>query len=212
MLTIFGRDYSSNVQLVMWAVGELGRKHRRLDYGHVFGGTDTPEYRAMNPMGLVPVIQDGDVTMFESAAILRYLASRYGDDTLWPNDRDLRARLDVWAEWGKNTWAQAVNRLFHASVVAPPAKRDAAAIGAATTEVNRLAAMLDKRLGAGPWLAGADFTFADIAVGHILHRFYQLPFEHAATPALDAFYARLQERPAYREHAMKSFEPLRGHD
>jgi glutathione S-transferase len=212
MLTIYGRDYSSNVQLVMWAVGELGRKYQRLDYGHVFGGTDTPEYRAMNPMGLVPVLQDGDVTMFESAAILRYLASRYGDAVFWPGDRDLRARLDVWAEWGKNTFATAVNRLFHACIVTPPSKRDPAGIASAAAEVRRLAPMLDKRLAAGPWLAGDDFTFADIAVGYILHRYYLLPFERPETPSLDAYSARLQQRPAYREHAMKGFDQMRGRD
>jgi glutathione S-transferase len=212
MLTIYGRDYSSNVQLVMWAVGELGRKHERLDYGHVFGGTATPEYRAMNPMGLVPVMQDGDVTMFESAAILRYLASRYGDATFWPEDHDVRARLDVWAEWGKNTFAVAVNRLFHALIVTPPSRQDAGTIASATAEVSRLAPMLDKRLGAGPYLAGDDFTFADIAVGYILQRYYDLPIAHPATPALDAYRARLLQRPAYRAHATRSFEPMRGRD
>ncbi len=87
MLTIYGRATSSNVQLVMWAVGELGLAHERLDYGHVHGGIDTPEFRAMNPRGLVPVLRDGDLVVWESCAILRYLAARYGDGgAFWPAD------------------------------------------------------------------------------------------------------------------------------
>ena len=78
MLVIHGRATSSNVQAVMWAVGEIGIEHRRLDVGGAFGGNQSSEFLEMNPMGRVPVIQDGDVTMFESQAILRYLAARHG--------------------------------------------------------------------------------------------------------------------------------------
>ena len=81
MLTIYGRATSSNVQVVMWLGGGLGLSHERLDKGHVHGGLDDPEYRRINPHGLVPALKDGDVEMFESSAILRYLASKYGADT-----------------------------------------------------------------------------------------------------------------------------------
>ena len=79
MITILGRRTSINVQAVIWLLNEMGLTHAREDYGIGFGGTDTPAYRAMNPMGLVPVLKDGDLTMFESQAILRYLAAEYGD-------------------------------------------------------------------------------------------------------------------------------------
>ena len=79
MATIYGRATSSNVQAVMWGAAELGLAPERLDYGHVFGGTDTPEFRAMSPHGLVPVLKDGDLVVWESCAILRYLAAAYGD-------------------------------------------------------------------------------------------------------------------------------------
>jgi glutathione S-transferase len=212
MLTIYGRDYSSNVQLAMWAVGELGLEHERLNYGHVFGGNDTAEFLAMNPMGLVPVLRDGDVVMFESAAILRYLAARYGSGTLWPENPSVRGPLDTWAEWGKNTFAAAVNEVFWRAIRTPPSKRDKAAITSAVSAAGRLAAMLDARLGAGPWLAGETFSFADIAVGHILHRYHVMEQDWPDLPAFAAYYARLQTRPAYREHAMKSIEALRGRD
>lgn len=212
MITIYGRATSVNVQLVMWAVAELGLVHERLDVGGAFGGTGTAEYGAMNPMRLVPVLKDGDLTVFESAAILRYLGAAYGSEVFWPRDAKARARLDQWAEWGKGTFAAAMSPLFMGLVRTPPSKQNPAALAPAGVEVGRLARMLDARIGAGPWIGGEGFSFADIAAGHYLYRYYTLPFERAATPALDAYYARLQERPAYRAHAMVSYDSLRAKD
>ena len=102
MLTIYGRATSSNVQAVMWLVAELGLTHKRIDKGHVYGGLDDPEYRAINPHGVVPALEDGDVKMFESAAINRYLAAEYGRGTaFWRESPRERALIDAWAEWAK---------------------------------------------------------------------------------------------------------------
>ena len=106
MITIWGRNTSSNVQVVMWAVAELGLEHERIDWGGAFGGNDDPEYRAMNPNGVVPTIRDGELVMWESPAILRYLGARYGDEGFWPADPAERARLDMWAEWVKTSFCQ----------------------------------------------------------------------------------------------------------
>lgn len=210
MITVYGRATSSNVQIVMWAIGELGLEYERHDIGHVYGGTDTPEYRAMNPNGLVPVISDGGRVMWESSAILRYLAAKYGDAAFWPADPARRGPLDMWAEWMKTTFVPAFNLgVFWPMVRTPKAKRNEAAIAAAVEKVKPLARMLDQRIGDGPWLAGRDFTFADILTGHSLFRYYALPMERAETPSLDAYYARLRERPAFVEHSMVSFDPLR---
>ena len=117
MITIYGRATSSNVQLAMWTIGEIGLDHERLDYGHAYGGTDTPEYRAMHPLGRVPVMREtqqgrNDLVMFESGAIARYLCGRYGADPFWPADPQARAELDVWCELVKATiapmWAQPI--------------------------------------------------------------------------------------------------------
>lgn len=209
MITIHGRTTSSNVQLVMWAVGELGLPHERLDVGGAFGGTKTPEYLAMNPNALVPVLQDGELTLFESAAILRYLGARYGNEPFWPRDAGKRAALDQWAEWSKTTFTPVMIRLFVQLVRTREADRDPAAIKSATEELARLAAMADSRIGDGPFLAGQDLTFADIAFGHLLYRYYTLAFERAATPHLDAYYKRLSGRPAFATHVMVSYESLR---
>lgn len=212
MITIYGRATSVNVQLVMWAVGELGLAHERLDVGGAFGGTGTAEFGAMNPMRLVPVLQDGDLTLFESAAILRYLGAAYGSEVFWPRDAKARAALDQWAEWGKLTFAGAAAPVFMGLVRVPPSKQNPAALAPAVTELGRLARILDARIGAGPWLGGEGFSFADVAVGHYLHRYNTLPFDRPETPALDAYYARLQQRQAYRDHAMVSYDSLRAKD
>ncbi len=210
MLTVYGRTTSGNVQPVMWCIAELELAAERIDIGHVYGGNDTPEYLAMNPNGLVPVLRDGDMTIWESAAIVRYLAARYGDAAFWPADPAHRARLDMWAEWIKTTFAPALLRgLFYPLVRTSARDRapDAAQTGAAG--IAPLAGMLDARIGAGPWLDGGAMTWADIMVGHLLFRYYTLPFDRAETPHLDAYYGRLCERPAFREHVMVSYEPLR---
>lgn len=209
MITIHGRATSSNVQLVMWTIGELGLPFRRLDVGGSFGGTKTPEYLAMNPNGLVPCIEDGDVTLFESAAILRYLGARHGGEPFWPQDAGKRAILDQWAEWGRSTFTPVMGQLFGQVVRTREAERDAALIGRLEAQLQQVAAIADQRIGAGPFLAGAEFTFADIPFAHLLYRYYTMPVKRAATPHLDAHYERLQKHPAFAEHVMVSWESLR---
>jgi glutathione S-transferase len=209
MITVHGRATSSNVQIVMWAIGELALPHRRLDVGGAFGGTDTPEYLAANPNGLVPAIQDGDVTLFESAAILRYLGAKYADEPFWPKDASKRARLDQWADWGRSTFTPPMGQIFGQLVRTRQSERNAATVASLEAQLRRIAGIADQRIGKGPWLAGADFTFADIPFGHQLHRYFTMAFDRAETPNLVAYYERLKGRPAFVEHAMVSYEPLR---
>ncbi len=210
MITVYGRATSSNVQIVMWTLAELGVPHERLDYGHVHGGTDTEDYRAMNPMGLVPALRDGDVVMFESAAIHRYLCARYGRAPFWPDDPALRGPLDSWAEWVKTAFMPALlNGLFYPLVRRDPALLTPEIVAQGEAAIAPLATMLDARLGQGPWLAGGDFTFADILTGHGLYRYFTLPFARPDLPNLAAYYARLCQRPAYARHVQISYEPLR---
>lgn len=209
MITIYGRATSSNVQLAMWAIGELGLEHERLDYGHKYGGTDTPEYLAMHPLGRVPVMKDGDLVMFESGAIARYLCEKHGTAPFWPETLEDRARLDVWCELVKATiapmWAQPI--FWSLLKFAPGEGGDT--VQAAAEAIKPHMQALDARIGTGPWLAGDDFTFADLWTGHLLYRYNELVFDKADTPNLDAYYARLTQRPAFAEHVMVSFEPLR---
>lgn len=208
-LRVWGRATSVNVQAVTWCAAELGLAVERLDVGHVHGGNDTPEFLGMNPMGKVPVLRDGEVVMFESAAIVRYLAARYGDAGFWP-EAARRGPLDTWAEWVKTALAPAfLFGVFYPLVRRDPALLTPDVLRSGEQEMAVLAGMLARRIGAGPWIGGETFCWADIMAGHLLYRYFDLPFARADLPELEAYYARLCTRPAYRDHVMVSYETLR---
>lgn len=211
MITVWGRATSANVQIVMWALAEIGLECERIDAGGRFGGLDTPEFRAMNPNGLVPVLRDDDIHLWESAAIVRYLGARYGDEAFWPTDPLKRATLDKWAEWIKTTFGPALlTDIFWPLIRTRESERDPARIKAAEERMKPLAKMLDERLADGaPYLGGEQPCFADIIVGTPLYRYFTLPFDRAETPHLEAYYRRLTGRPAYAQHVMVSYEELR---
>lgn len=209
MLTIWGRTDSSNVQAVLWAATELGLPYERLDAGQRFGVTDTPAFIAMNPNRTVPVVKDGDsMPLWESGAILRYLASRYAPDSFWPADPLARADVDRWAEWAKlNLAIPFGEKIFVPSVVRPSG--DAEAIARALEALTPRLRIADERLSSRNWMMGAAFTLADIALGSMLYRYFTLALPRPELPALQAYYARLCARPAYAAHVMVSYDALR---
>ena len=196
MLKIWGRANSANDKKVLWAAEELGLAYERVDAGGVFGGLDTPDYRAMNPMGLVPVLQDGDLTLFESNVIVRYLAARHGDGRLWIADPAARAKAEMWMDWN-HTVGFVMRDAIYGLLRTPPEKRDAAAIERSVTETARLVAMADAALAKSPWLSGDAFGLGDVPFGSYVHTWLALPIAHADHPALADWYARLLRRPAY---------------
>ena len=209
-ITLLGRATSMNVQAVLWALDELGLDCERRDVGGRFGGTATPEFRAMNPNGLVPVMTDGAVTMFESAAILRYLAARHGAAPFWPADPVARAPVDMWAEWGKVTMqAHFTGPIFYQLYFVTAEKRNAAALEAAIRTFDADLAILEDRLGDGPYVMGEAFTLADITIGQSLYRYFTLDIPRAHRPVLSAYYERLTERPAYARRVMVDYSSLK---
>jgi len=210
MLTIYGRTTSSSTQLVKWTADELKIEYEWQDYGHGFAATNTAEYLAKNPMGKVPVVEDQELILFESAAILRYLSAKYGDNKFWPNNLAERASLDKWAEWGKNSFTEAVLEIFVYDVRLSPHERDPQILKLATEKLVPLAKVLDRQLQNKTWIGGSQFTFADIACGHILYRYFNLEWDRPNCTNLDSYYERLQEREHFRECVMVSYEPLRG--
>lgn len=210
-LTIYGRATSSNVQLVMWTVAELGLSYDRLDYGHAFGGLDRADYLAMNPHSKVPTLRDGDLVIWESCAIMRYLAATYGDGgAFWPADPVARARVDMWAEWGKNEMAQGFTvPIFWSRVRTAQAKRDEAALARAVAGFEALLAVLERQLEGRDYVAGDSLTAADITIGHLLYRWFDIDVPRAPRPNVEAYYQRLTERAAYREHVMVDYGVLR---
>jgi glutathione S-transferase len=214
MLTVWGRKTSSNVQALMWCIGELGLPYRRHDVGHRYGGTDTAEFLAMNPNGTVPVLRDGEgEPLWETGAILRYLAARYGSGPFWPADPLARAHGDKWAEWSKiNITLGFTEPIFWRVIRTAPADRDPAAIGRAVEALGKLLAIAEAQLSRLPFLAGNAFTLADIQFGHVLYRYFDIPIERPELPALRRYYDALSQRPAFREHVMVSYEELRVSD
>lgn len=211
MVTIYGRATSSNVQLVMWAVGELGLAHERLDYGHTHGGTDTPTFLAMNPRGRVPVLKDGDLVIWESCAILRYLAAQYGDGgAFWPADPVARAGVDMWAEWGKNELAQAFTTpIFWPRVRTAAQDRNDDALREAVAQFEEHLDLLEGQLAGRAFVTGDALTAADIVIGHLLFRWFDIDVPRRPRPEVERYYQTLTGRPAYREHVMVSYDVLR---
>ncbi|MDQ0392301.1 glutathione S-transferase family protein [Labrys monachus] len=211
MLTVWGRKTSSNVQALMWCIGELELAFRRHDVGHNYGGNDTPAFLAMNPNGTVPVLRDGEgEPLWETGAILRYLANRYGEPPFWPADIETRSRVDMWAEWSKiNIALNFTVPIFWRAVRTAPKDRDEAAIRRAVGELGARLDIAETRLARHAHLAGEAFTLADIQFGHVLYRYFDMAIERPGHPALRRYYDRLTERAAFREHVMISYEDLR---
>ena len=210
MLKVHGRKTSVNVQKVMWVVGELGLPHTRTDVGGAFGGLDTPEYGAMNPNRLVPVIDDGGFILWESAAIVRYLSERYGRGTLAPEGRHAYARADQWMEWAGTTLMQPIiATCFLQLIRVQAAVRDTKAVAAAAKTVGEKLAVLDAHLADRQFIMGDQLTMADIGVGSLLYRYFNLVIERPRLVNVDLYYRRLTARPAYQQHVMVDFEAMK---
>ena len=214
MLKVWGRRSSSNLQAVMWCIAELGLESERIDAGLTYGVVDTPDYLAMNPNGTVPTLVDGDAPpLWESGAILRYLAERFGGEDFWPRRPTARAQVDMWAEWSKiNVAAKFTAPVFWRVVRTPPSRRDPEAILEALRVLDKYLAIAEARFARMPYLTGDLFTLADIQFGHCLYRYFDIDIERSDHPNLRRYYEALTAMPAYREHVMVSYEELRATD
>ncbi len=211
MYRVFGRATSSNVQALLWGMEELGLGYDRVDCGEVYGGLDTPEFRAMNPHGQIPVLQlpDGRA-LFETGAILRYLANAAPPSAFWPDDPVARAQVDMWAEWAKYQVAERFTvPVFWRAVRVKPQFRDAQKIAEAT---ERLEAALEtgmRQIAEKGFLCGSALTLADIQFGHVLYRYFDAGLGRREIAGLRAYYERLAERAAYQRSVMVSYDVLR---
>jgi len=199
MLKIWGRANSVNVRKVLWCCEELGLPFERVDAGMQFGVVNTPGYRKLNPNGLVPTIEEDGFVLWESHAIVRYLAAKHGAGKLWPNDLRVRADADRWMDWASSTFGAAFRPVFWGQVRTPPEKRDMKAIGEAAKKCGELAGYVDAALAGRRFVAGESFTMGDIPLGCHLHLWLNMPIERPATPDIVAWHKRLLERPAFRK-------------
>ena len=211
MLTVWGRRSSFNLQKVMWLVSELGIDHRHIQAGGQFGGLDTSEFRAMNPVGRVPVIDDNGTIVWESHAILRYLAARYGRPQFWSDDPAERSQADRWMDWSQTALQpDFLVGVFWGFYRTPGPQRNWAIIRDKIARCAQHFELLDNILGDRPFLCGNSLTLADIPAGTSLYRYSELEIDRPTVPNVEAWYRRLQEHPAYREHVMVPFSELLG--
>jgi glutathione S-transferase len=201
---LWGRSTSSNVMKVIWLLEELKLPYERMDVGGTFGKTDTPEYRAMNPTGLVPTLQEDDVTLWESNAILRYICSAHTrDNPIFPWDQHKRANIDRWMDAQQTTMNRPQGTIFIGLIRTRPEKRDQAAINSAITEAAWAWGLIGAELGKHPYICGDTLTLADICWGIHVHRWLNMDFKRPDVPNLRAWYDRLLKLPVYREHVAR---------
>ena len=199
MLKIWGRNTSSNVQKVIWALAEMKIPFERIDVGGAFGKTKDEFYLKMNPNSLVPTLEEEDgFTMWESNSITRYLAAKHAARVLEPADLKTRARAQMWMDWQLSVMAPAITPVFWNLIRTPPEKRDQKAIDTGKEKTVTAAKMMDQQLGRTKFMAGDEFSYGDIPVGIMIYRYTQLIPERPATPNLDRWYAAISSRPAFK--------------
>ena len=195
-MKILGKAASINVRKVLWTCAELG-----LDFDREERDLQAPEFLALNPNGMVPVLIDGDFVLWESNSICRYLAGREQRLDLLPAEPQARARVEQWMDWQagelNNSWRYAFMGLVRQS----PAHQDPTLLAAGVAGWNRHIAMLARQLDAtGAYVSGAQFTLADVVLGLSVHRWLSAPMARPALPAIDAYYALLSQRPGFLAH------------
>lgn len=209
-ITLWGRLNSGNVQKAVWALEELELVYEQVPLGGAHKGLDDPAYLAMNPNGLVPTLRDGDLIVWESHAVVRYLSAAYGSGLLFPPDPRERAVVDQWTDWTATTFQPAWISVFWLLVRTPAAQHDKAAIDKAIKASLRCYWMMEQRLGQVPYLGGERLTYADIVAGASMYRWMTMPIDRPSMPSLEAWYARLNERAAFRKAVCVSYEELAG--
>ncbi len=209
-VTLWGRLSSCNVQKALWALEEVGIGYERIDAGGDWGGLDDPAYLALNPHGRIPTLVDGDTVVWESDAIVRYLAARYGAGSLWPKAPEDRAAADQWMAWTAASLYPDWIELFWKRVRTPPAKRDPDTIARLLAATAKRFEFLDRYLKTGGYMSGNAFTMADISAGMMLYRWFEMDIVRPDTPNVEAWYARLRDRPAYRNAVCIPFDDLVG--
>ena len=203
MLKLWGRTNSPNVQKVLWLLDELALPYHRIEAGLQHGRVNDPDFRALNPNGKIPVLEDGPFVLWETNSILRYLAMQHGGEAgavLYPPSPSARASVDRWLDWQLSTLSPAERVMFWGLVRTPPAERDWAAINASVAASAVCWRLIEARLAAGgPFVEGPTMTIADIVLGTLVHRWFAVEVEGRPDfPALRRWYEALHARPGFR--------------
>lgn len=210
MLELWGRANAYNVQKPLWLLAELGLEFRHHDVGSTPGDLDNPEFSALNPHARIPVLKQDGAIIWESNSILRYLAASHSADRLYPEEPFARSWVERWMDWELATLQPTFISLFWGYYRMPPGMRDAQAIDEALQGCRASFQALDRRLAETPFLAGDDFTLADIACGVCLYRYFNMGLEVEQPPRVMDWYRLLSQRAAFRHTIMQPFDELEG--
>lgn len=203
MLKVWGRNNSSNVQKVMWTIGEIGLPHERIDIGGAFGGNKEAPYLAMNPNGVVPTLEEDDgFILWESNSIVRYLAAKHSAGTLEPEDKQTRFSAQRWMDWQISVTNAAIIPLFWGLVRTPPEKRDHKAIEEGKVKSHAALEIMNAQLAKTRFLAGDAFSYGDIPVGPFVYRYFTLVPDHAPLPNVERWYGEISARPMFKKHIL----------
>ncbi|HZP93522.1 MAG TPA: glutathione S-transferase family protein [Burkholderiales bacterium] len=202
MLRIWGRNNSVNVQKVLWACEEMGLPYERVDAGGQFGVVNTPQYRNLNPNGLVPTIEDDGFVLWESNVVVRYLTAKHSQGGLYPEDLKVRAEADKWMDWQATTFWPAFRPLFWNLVRTPVDQRDEKAMQESRLRTAEVLGYLDAHLKSRPFIAGEQFTMGDIPMGCAIWRWMSLSIERPDTSNVKRWFDALAQRPPYKKLVM----------
>ena len=204
MITLWGRNNSTNVKKVRLTLEELELPYQQILAGLEYGLNHDAEYLAMNPNGLVPLLRDDetDLVLWDSNSIVRYLAAQYGQNRLWLDAPAERAQGDKWMDWANSTLSPAHRVILMGLVRTPPEKRDHRAIEEGIKTCETLFSLLDDALATQPWLSGQQFGLGDIAVGPFVYNLFNAVEQWQPHPHLQRWYQQLAERQAWRDVVM----------
>ena len=197
MLRLLGRNTSGNVQKVIFLLEELGVPYTRVDYGRQFNSTQDAAYLKLNPNGKVPTLVDGDVVIWESNTILRYLATKNGKTSLYPTDAARRTEVERWMDWLLASVNYQYVQVFKDSKKAENER--APTFAADAKELGAQLEILDKAMAGKAFIAGDKFTLADIALGPVLHRCLDFPIQLPALGNLRAWRDKLKEKASFKK-------------
>jgi len=210
VIKFYGRSTSDSVQKTFWILCETEQPYEHIQLGGKHGGLDDPAYLALNPHARVQTLCDGDLVVWESNAIIRYLAATYASGSLWPVDAAKRAEADQWMEWAQTMLYPDFNKLFWLTIRAPIPEQDQALIAHTLVQVNEYYRVLEQHLAGRDYVLGESLTMADFPSGATLYRYFEMPVERPRLPNIQRWYESLKRQPACQAHVMVPFEDLRG--
>ena len=195
MIKLLGRKTSGNVQKVLFLLEELRLPYTREDYGRQFGNTLTDAYRALNPNAKVPTMLDGELVIWESHSILRYLAALHAP-ALHGTTAAEKSQVERWMDWNLGALNTPYVAVFKDVKNAPDAR--AADFAEQVKTLIEQLKILDGQLAKREWLALDKLTLAEISLAPVVKRCLAFEIERPSLPALEKWQAAIDTRPAFQ--------------